>query len=130
MLQLYNFERYVQAGVSGRAVLVYAAVYCFSLCPLPWMLRHKKVWIHRDAPLIMDLCLDLFYSAIFPLTIAMLSALARDTYMDKEGGFWVGTVSDRFSLSLFLSLCVCLPLFLSFLSASLYLILVNLCYVL
>lgn len=122
VLQLYNFERYVQAGVSSRAVIIYAVVYSFSLGALPWMLLHENVWIHRDAPLIMDLCLDLFYSAIFPMNIVLLSALARGTYMEEEGEFWVGTVSDRFSLSLSLPL----PLPLSLLSASLSLILVGL----
>ena len=102
VLQLYNFERYLQAGVSSRAVIIYAVVYSFSLGALPWMLLHKNVWIHRDAPLIMDLCLDLFYSAIFPMNIVLLSALARGTYMELEGEFWVGTVSDSFSVSLFL----------------------------
>ena len=102
VLQLYNFERYLQAGVSSRAVIIYAVVYSFSLGALPWMLLHKNVWIHRDAPLIMDLCLDLFYSTIFPMNIVLLSELARGTYMELEGEFWVGTVSDSFSVSLFL----------------------------
>ena len=83
-------------------------MWSFSVFVLPWMLLHKNVWIHRDASLIMDLCLDLFYSAIFPLTIAMLAALARGTYMELEREFWGGTVSYRFSLCVCLCVCLCL----------------------
>ena len=91
-LQLYNLERYVQAGISPSTQLTFGTVYCFSLAAVVWMFRSEKLWVHRDGVLMLDVGTDAFYSFIFPLTIAVIALIARGSLTEEEGAFWVATV--------------------------------------
>ena len=91
-LQGFNFERYVQSGISPASQLVFGTIYCCSLAALPWMLQSEKQWIHRDLVLMLDLGTDSFYALLFPISSAVIALVARGIQTEEEGAFWVETV--------------------------------------
>ena len=90
LLQTINLERYMAAGFSASAMTAFITVLCVSTCIIPWMMRSRDIFWHRDVVLLLDVSTDAFYGWIFPSGVAIAAGLKRVSIASPAAEHYAG----------------------------------------